>query len=1049
MITSLSGFSPYLTCYIFSFISAFIIPFIVGNFLIDDKKIRVNEVIYSKPVSDIKYILGKFIGTNFAIITICLIVLFSASVIQLSIAVRPFMVYPYITSFFLICLPMILFLTGLVYFLNFTVKNRPLVFLIVVIISFLSIFILNDKTYRLFDFAAVTLPLNPSDIMGYGNINLEIMQRIGYIFAGMSLIFLSAVFPFRLPGTKLLRTKMLIISALTAFISVLLFMIILNNNLKSKQIRLDSLSAHNKYADYPISQVTHYDMNIRLFPSTHRLKADVSMVLSYSENENVKDLIFALNSGLKITKLTDETGIDIPYNREYSIFTIDVKDTHTKKINVSYEGSIDKDSFYLLDERKEKKYIEFAGLKLPEIKWNAGECSSWIGDGCIFLIPESKWYPVPGTDYKENIRISKPANFSTANISVTVPDKYKAVTQGCLTNTEKDKDEIIYFYKTDIPVPQFSINAGKYTVKHTRIDSIDFYAYYSPHHRRYYEFFADTSSLVNETIKELKDWIELETSLKYPYPSFSLVEVPLDLRTYFENYEDFNPMVQPYVIMFPENNINLADARYLGNFNNDQKRAKRTGNEFDISERKKFRFKKILASNLAMSDKFGGRNMGNGDWGMTMLNILTEYWGFQIGSNDRFSSIIRKGINTQVLDFLDGFDDNAYIVNKAQLYDAIETKPLVEFSPEKDGILYDNAMKLKCPAVMKSFCQEIGEEKYKEIISKFLEKYKYKNPSFGDFKSFAEEISDSDFDSFFYQWFNTSHLPGYTITKAESYPLVTNKMETQYQMKVRVKNNEEGRGNIEVIFRTEKDRITRDVPFESFEEKEIGVVVPDKPGRVEVNPIFAKNWSNPRFSYTPSEKPVNTEPYDGIKTVISEKSREIIIDDRDEGFSIVSFKNDRTRIFGQNENESNIKEEFNSFFDAFSSRLKNWTRVYLPVAYGKFRNSLVIKNKGKGKTYAAWKTVIPKDGFYDTYIFINNYTRSTQFFGERIGTVFYVTVVNGEDNNDVEIRTSRNMDGWHYLGEFEYKKGETAEIRLSDKCDGAVIADAAKWVPAE
>ena len=42
------------------------------------------------------------------------------------------------------------------------------------------------------------------------------------------------------------------------------------------------------------------------------------------------------------------------------------------------------------------------------------------------------------------------------------------------------------------------------------------------------------------------------------------------------------------------------------------------------------------------------------------------------------------------------------------------------------------------------------------------------------------------------------------------------------------------------------------------------------------------------------------------------------------------------------------------------------------------------------------------------------------------------------------------MDGWHYLGEYEYNKGETAEIRLSDKCpDGVVIADAVKWLPAD
>jgi len=72
-----------------------------------------------------------------------------------------------------------------------------------------------------------------------------------------------------------------------------------------------------------------------------------------------------------------------------------------------------------------------------------------------------------------------------------------------------------------------------------------------------------------------------------------------------------------------------------------------------------------------------------------------------------------------------------------------------------------------------------------------------------------------------------------------------------------------------------------------------------------------------------------------------------------------------------------------------------------------------------------------------------------QLAGERIGSVFHITVTHSAGENDVELKTSSNMDGWHYLGEFQYNKGETAEIRLSDRCDGAVIADAVKWVPAD
>ena len=44
-----------------------------------------------------------------------------------------------------------------------------------------------------------------------------------------------------------------------------------------------------------------------------------------------------------------------------------------------------------MDERKGTKWIQFAGMNIPEIRWKVGELASWIGKGCVFLIPESKW----------------------------------------------------------------------------------------------------------------------------------------------------------------------------------------------------------------------------------------------------------------------------------------------------------------------------------------------------------------------------------------------------------------------------------------------------------------------------------------------------------------------------------------------------------------------------------------------------------------------------------------------------------------------------------
>ena len=99
-----------------------------------------------------------------------------------------------------------------------------------------------------------------------------------------------------------------------------------------------------------------------------------------------------------------------------------------------------------------------------------------------------------------------------------------------------------------------------------------------------------------------------------------MVEVPLDFRIYYETYEDFNPMVQPGIVMITENNINRASGRYIQYYNSDLKRAKIRGEEFNISDRKKFYFINYLTGNLAASGRFGRYSWGSGDFVTDFLN---------------------------------------------------------------------------------------------------------------------------------------------------------------------------------------------------------------------------------------------------------------------------------------------------------------------------------------------------------------------------------------------------------------------------------------------
>jgi ABC-type transport system involved in multi-copper enzyme maturation permease subunit len=106
---------PHINLYLLNIAQALIIIFLASDFIKRDKKLDTNEVLYTRPVSNFEYIIGKttgilrlFIGLNLIILLIALIVNLTANNTRVDIAA-------YLSHLLIISLPTLIYSLGLAY----------------------------------------------------------------------------------------------------------------------------------------------------------------------------------------------------------------------------------------------------------------------------------------------------------------------------------------------------------------------------------------------------------------------------------------------------------------------------------------------------------------------------------------------------------------------------------------------------------------------------------------------------------------------------------------------------------------------------------------------------------------------------------------------------------------------------------------------------------------------------------------------------------------------------------------------------------------------
>lgn len=1037
-----SGLGTFLPFYIYSFLQTLVIAFVVGDFRAADERANIFEVVASKPISTAELVAGKFLGVVGALVLLSLGVLFLTLVIQgakVSVTGEPLSLAPFLVYFLLMNVPGLIYMSALTFFLGAVLKRQTAVALLVITYALGVLFLLGHRYDGIFDYGAFFAPLYYSDLLGLGDFSQTLQLRFMYLAFALGLFGLSIDRYPRLPQSKSWQWfgRCLVLVGLVAGTATYW-----NFRTASENAKFDRetfLKIQENYTHFKVPDITHYDLKI-LLNLDEPLRVQANLKLVNSQDVLIDTLILSLNPGLHIENILVENQ-NTKWERDGSVLCIKLPKpldmNQQVAIQIDYAGTIDQNAFDLLRDAGEPR------LRKRDGPINKGSMTAWIAPESVFLPARSGWYPREGVDYGYDTE--RPVSFASTHIEIQFPKFLQVITQGIPVETDTMETGIRQVWESEKKIPDISLNAGFYEKYETIVHNIHCVLYLHPKHTKAVEFFKDAQAEVIKTLTEVIDAMEQESGLSYPYDRLSIVEVPFLIQWYYEGWEETGGLTSPGVLMIEEDVLQRQSFRLSRDFRNQERRNR--GNR-EPEQIKRDLFVRLLMETFFANETHSRTQIPTG----VFRSPVVQLWSFDKTFSGEHYALMKQGMPMFLQKDLSstlqsslysrrggrggsmrggmgsrntGFSSTGWDTLVAKM----QQKSFAEIDPKAEAEIYRQVVEAKGPALFQMVEAYMGESKFLGLVQNLEEEYQYERI---DFESFQQAVADNptkqetepELKNLVKDWLYSTEVPGYTLTRVVAHKVDDGFGMVVYQLILRIRNGEPGRGFVQITAMGRGDEAVKGVVIEGGQEVEVSMILWERPFRVMVEPFFARN-RRPLMSPIRIPEEVQTGfPESYVKDVsgADDSFVEIIVDNDDDGFSMPVR---RVRKF--------LRPELKG---------DNWRERTIPMAFGRYETNYRYKGPGDGAQPAVWETEIPKAGLYDVaYYFVD--PNMARRFG--IGQKFTLLIFHSNGIDTLAIERNDLKAGWNVLGKYNFTVGDVAKVELSDVSSGNLYADAIRW----
>ncbi|MDR0973567.1 MAG: xanthan lyase [Prevotellaceae bacterium] len=1055
---------PYVALYMFNLGQAAVAIFLSSDFLKRDKKLDTSEVFYVHELSNAEYVFGKIWGNVRVFLLLNLIVLAMVLFFNIMSPYAKVDLGAYVVYFFLISVPTLVFILGFSVLLMLILRNQALTFVILLGYVGLVLFYIGDKFYNVFDSLAYSLPLMRSDMVGFTNLPLILTHRGIYFLGGLSFICFTIPLFGRLPNTRrnfyiwvFWGSLFLLGAVYCAYRHVTT---ILHNNSE----RAVFLEINNKYVDEATMVVDAYELEVEQQPES--VSAAVRLVGTALRSS--RSYIFSLNPGLIVDAVEDGQGRSLQFTREKQIIKVDMGRNVTQgdslTLAIRYHGRVDGNFCYLdipdeerLKERKtnvmsiDKQYV----FQTPQY---------------ILFTPETYWYPRPGISYSDRTFDWQQAYFSNYRLRVKTLPGLIALSQGQELQTADGEQT----FTADYPAQAVTLVIGNYAKATAESDSVQFRLYTLPSHRLDIAELDSITDTIPGAIRLLKEQIERQTKLEYPFKRFSVIEVPAQFISYQRSWTAAQETMQPEMVLFCERGFSFNEMM-IENTIRRQKNwaARRGGQQIDDKEAALRAINEILQIFLNEDSDFNITQTNRNQ--LELTTTPNPYYFFPQLYNFRyniFSSawpVANRVIEVYLRNKQDdqGWERNINGISNNEKANILlgdhsfrDLLANIEYQDLMDNIIAMESSELFAPAEI-----NMGQTAVQDSLLALLNRNTFKNIRFEDILASMEQMASCRLIDILSTWEKPRELPFYIIKTPEVINVNDRGKET-FVMKLTLTNASQVDGIVNIRYEignmmfggpgmrfgsaainVDPEQM-RKLELKAGQTKQLITLWDEAPRAVTVNTMISKNLPAsiqlPIRNIIEESRRVTEKEETLLLADGTGSSVEIIVDNEDSLFSLTE-----PRIVGLLPEWLNANTDTTFRYRGVQGgrRPVHWTPTTNSGYYGRFIRSAYVVKSGDGSQQAVWKVPIPSPGFYEVSYW--PYMEGGGGFGfrnNRQNGEYHFQIIHGEETEDAYLNMQRPTNEWENLGLY-YFDTDTVRVVLGNDTElRTVTADAVRLV---
>lgn len=1059
---------------------------------------RIDEVLNSKPISNLEYLTGRVLGIAGLAWFIVAANLFVMQVFGLVASATDFdfgdtLQFHSVNNLLLLDAPATLIFWGAFFvFLSQVLRFR----LLVIVVGLATVLgwyaLVLEVPYSLLGVVSPSSndTLFVSDLIPEFASWSSVVIRLATVFLAGTLLLLASTLLRRWDTTAL--PVSLSVAVVLLLVSVVSFSVGAWNVVEQFNPPQKWNEVHANYNWNHQIDVTSIEGNVAIEPGK-RLEFDLTV--HFDVDDDAPDtLVFTLNPAMNITFQTLD-GQTTDYAFQNGLLEIEIPnqltgaESHSLRIVAS---GVPDPRFAYFDSQ-----VEF--MTDPDIQVQAvsmfGQDGSVFHQNFVALMPGNYWYPQPGVVNNRYSREQIGTDYFDVDVQIELkPEDWTVVGTGApLAKGENSTVRL----QPEQPVSEIGLFASDFRTDSFRIGEIEFSLYLHRRHIRNLFVLSLVEDTLQSEMSDLLDFLDGK-ELGVVHKSLAFVEVPRRLRTVSGGWRMDSADNLPGIVLVKEHGFPTA-------------RLDRVFESIDKEEIEESHRKELHLELLAQY--FGIGVAADNPW----ASLPNRLWSHGTSATGEFSHILDQVMlslvslvtNDELHPFSVYWALNVLDVTQLSLFGSayglegefseehlssqsmwltlqrLEDEYLTRIStfsnltnialpelPTSNGHQQDfELLMLKCSAIARALLDANGSDKIKAWLGTVRKDHFGGNFTYNDLLA-AAQTHEVSVDPFLTEWIHTSKLPGYTVS-----PMDIARMEDhtngspQYQTSVHVRNMEDVAGYVRLRYPDERSKewrypiltSSKAVRVDGHSSKKINLVTSYEPRMVHFDPGLSLNRNEidlTRSSPSIEERLDSAiEPFEEQSSWQPTGSVGIIVDDLDPGFVVFQTNpnlNRKTRagplgwfleprVAGELDNGI---PWFSGNYYLFEYRWDPglWHRQTVAHGFGRFRTTAtyIFVRKGMEMPKAVFGAQIPAAGQWILDYHFPGWRERSRDEG-----IYELNVTDGSTTNPISVKVADLRRGWNKIGEFNLG-AKTVHVEFVGVSDTwSAVADAIRWTRSE